>query len=173
MKYFISNAFTHGIGEYFEEETWVKLSSIFSTGGLLSENQLKALNINPMCGRAIGIKMNGKDYVSLLDLSHDLVKKKIISEKARFYLPYNENVITFIINPEIEKQESKRFGEFEVHIKDKVPLSYFKGIIVPEDKECQLRVFDTLEKFGVNLPVFNFDGEKLDKNKISETVREL
>ena len=44
MKYFISNAFTHGIGEYFEEETWVKLSSIFSTGGLLSENQLKALN---------------------------------------------------------------------------------------------------------------------------------
>ena len=126
-----------------------------------------------MCGRAIGIKMNGKDYVSLLDLSHDLVKKKIISGRARFYLPYNENVITFIISPEIEKQESERFFSCELHVKDEVPLSYFNGIIVPEDKECQLRVFDTLEKFGVNLPVFNFDGEKLDKNKISETVREL
>ena len=77
MKYFISNAFTHGIGEYFEEETWVKLSSIFSTGGLLSENQLKALNINPMCGRAIGfhllLKMARQREVQCLTQLHMVV----------------------------------------------------------------------------------------------------
>ena len=174
MKYFISNAFTHGIGEYFEEATWVKLESIFSTGGLLSVNQLKALNIIPLPGRVTGsIRMSGEDYVSLLDLSHDLVKEKIITGRAKYFLPYNENVITFIISPEIEKHESKRFAEFEVQIKDKVPLSYFNGIIVPDDKECQNRVFDTLENFDIKLPVFNFDGERLYKNKTNETAREF
>ena len=173
MKYFISNAFTHGIGEYFEKETWIKLESIFSTGGLLSEIQRKALNIKSMVGRVAGYKEASSDVVSLLDLSHPIVKKRIEDGRAKYFLPYNENVITFIISPEIEKLESKIFGEFEVQIKDRVPLSYFNGIIVPDDKECQRRVFDTLEKYNINLPVFNFDGERLYKNKINETDREL
>ena len=78
-----------------------------------------------------------------------------------------------IISPEIEKQESKRFFSGELHVKDEVPLSYFNGIIVPDDKECQRKVFDTLEKFNISLPVFNFDGERLYKNKINEIDKEL
>ena len=35
------------------------------------------------------------------------------------------------------------------------------------------KILDTLEKFGINLPVFNYDGERLDKNKINEIGREL
>jgi hypothetical protein len=173
MKYFISNAFTHGIGEYFEEETWKKLESIFSTGGLYSKNKRDELSIKHMVGRVMNHHEASDDVVSLLDLSDSIVKKRIEGGRAKCFLPYNENVITLIISPEIEKQESERFFSCELHVKDEVPLSYFNGIIVPDDKECQRKVFDTLEKFNISLPVFNFDGERLYKNKINEIDREL
>lgn len=126
-----------------------------------------------MVGRVARYKEASSDVVSLLDLSHPSVKKRIEDGRAKYFLPYNENVITFIINPEIENQESKRLGELEVQIKDKGPLTYFTGIIIPDDKECQQRVFDTLEKFNINLPIFNYDGERLDKNEIKETSKGL
>lgn len=168
-KYFCdNNLLTHGIGEISEKETYYKFESIIRYGGLVSKKRLKEMGVN-VSGKVNGYRNTPDSQISLFDPTLPPIKKRLLSENYQCFLPFDPNVVFFVIdrngidlhqNPSIPFELNEDSGF--------VSIENFKGIIAPNG--CAEYLDKIQKKYGFNLPIYDFDFNitnnlELDTNK--------
>lgn len=146
---------THGIGSISDKETYFKFESIIKNGGLMSLQKLKELGIN-VSGKASGLRNTPESRISFFNPSTPEIKTRLLSDRFYYFLPFNPNVIFFIIDgTNIDLQQPPDIP-FEVTTESGfVSIDNFKGIIAPS--ECIEYINSIQNKYGVCLPIYDFD----------------
>lgn len=168
------NVFTHGIGLDNDPNTLFKLESIITNGGLYSKEQLRKKFGYDITGRVIGnIRFTKDSYISLFDPSLDILMNKILTDKIR-ELSFKLNDITIMIDKCIESDlrcKKNAFDNSELIVEKHIPIRYFLGIIVPKDSNVLHDVIKLLNKYELNLPVYDTDGFLLNQINIGKLKR--
>lgn len=168
------NVFTHGIGLDNDPNTLFKLESIITNGGLYSKEQLRKKFGYDITGRVIGnIRFTKDSYISLFDPSLDILMNKILTDKIR-ELSFKLNDVTIMIDKCIESDlrcKKNAFDNSELIVEKHIPIRYFLGIIVPKDSNVLHDVIKLLNKYELNLPVYNTDGFLLNQINIGKLKR--
>ncbi len=146
---------THGIGNVSDQETYFKFESIIKNGGLMSLQKLKELGIN-ISGKVSGLRDTPESRISFFNPSTPQIKKRLLSEHFYYFLPFNPNVIFFIIDgTNIDLQQHPDIS-FEITTESGfVSIANFKGIIAPS--ECIEYINSIQNKYGICLPIYDFD----------------
>lgn len=146
---------THGIGNVNDQETYFKFESIIKNGGLMSLQKLKELGIN-VSGKVSGLRDTPESRISFFNPSTPQIKKRLLSEHFYYFLPFNPNVIFFIIDgTNIDLQQHPDIS-FEITTESGfVSIDNFKGIIAPS--ECIEYINSIQNKYGIYLPIYDFD----------------
>lgn len=146
---------THGIGNVSDQETYFKFESIIKNGGLMSLQKLKELGINAS-GKVSGLRDTPESRISFFNPSTPQIKKRLLSEHFYYFLPFNPNVIFFIIDgTNIDLQQHPDIS-FEITTESGfVSIDNFKGIIAPS--ECIKYINSIQNKYGICLPIYDFD----------------
>ena len=158
--YLLENNFlTHGIGEINDKETYFKFESIIKTGGLMSLQQLKEKGIN-VHGKAYvsnyDSRTTSENQISFFDPTLPEFKDRLLSKRYYYYLPFNPNVIFFIIdrtNIDLTQHKTKPF-ELDTNV-GFCSIDNFKGIIAPS--ECAEYLNNIQKKYDICLPIYDFD----------------
>ena len=157
MYYYLSEnkLLTHGIGNISDKETYFKFESIIKNGGLMSLQKLKELGIN-VSGKISGLRDTPESRISFFYPSPPEIKKRLLSDYFYYFLPFNPNVIFFIIDgTNIDLQQHPDIS-FEVTTESGlVSIDNFKGIIAPG--ECVEYINSIQNKYGICLPIYDFD----------------
>lgn len=157
MYYYLSEnkLLTHGIGDISDKETYFKFESIIKNGGLMSLQKLKELGIN-VSGRVSGLRDTPESRISFFNPSTTEIKKRLLSDYFYYFLPFNHNVIFFIIDgTNIDLQQHPDIS-FEITTESGfVSIDNFKGIIAPS--ECIEYINSIHNKYGICLPIYDFD----------------
>ena len=157
MYYYLSEnkLLTHGIGDISDKETYFKFESIIKNGGLMSLQKLKELEIN-VSGKVSGLRDTPESRISFFNPSTTGIKKKLLSDYFYYFLPFNPNVIFFIIDgTNIDLQQHPDIS-FEITTESGfVSIDNFKGIIAPS--ECIEYINSIQNKYGICLPIYDFD----------------
>lgn len=168
------NVFTHGIGLDNDPNTLFKLESIITNGGLYSKEQLRKKFGYDITGRVIGnIRFTKDSYISLFDPSLDILMNKILTDKIR-ELSFKLNDVTIMIDKCIESDlrcKKNAFDNSELIVEKHIPIRYFLGIIVPKDSNVFHDVIKLLNKYELNLPVYDTDGFLLNQINIGKLKR--
>ena len=167
-RYLVENHFfTHGIGEINEGETFFKFESIIKNGGLMSMEQLKEKGID-VSGKVSGIRSVSENKICMFDPSIPEIKNRLLSKHYYYYLPFHPNVIFFIIDGTNIKVKQYPNANFEV-IEETgfISIDNFKGIIAPS--ECTEYLYSIQKKYGINLPIYDFDFNITNVNNENET----
>lgn len=168
------NVFTHGIGLDNDPNTLFKLESIITNGGLYSKEQLRKKFGYDITGRVIGnIRFTKDSYISLFDPSLDILMNKILTDKIR-ELSFKLNDVTIMIDKCIESDlrcKKNAFDNSELIVEKHIPIRYFLGIIVPKDSNVLHDVIKLLNKYELNLPVYDTDGFLLNQINIGKLKR--
>lgn len=146
---------THGIGDISDKETYFKFESIIKNGGLMSLQKLKELGIN-VSGKVSGSRDTPESRISFFNPSTTGIKKRLLSDYFYYFLPFNPNVIFFIIDgTNIDLQQHPDIS-FEITTESGfVSIDNFKGIIAPS--ECIEYINSIQNKYGICLPIYDFD----------------
>ena len=146
---------THGIGNVNDHETYFKFESIIKNGDLMSLQKLKELGIN-VSGKVSGLRDTPESRISFFNPSTPQIKKRLLSEHFYYFLPFNPNVIFFIIDgTNIDLQQHPDIS-FEITTESGfVSIDNFKGIIAPS--ECIEYINSIQNKYGICLPIYDFD----------------
>lgn len=154
--YFLDNKFlTHGIGEVDDDETFLKFESVIKNGGLMSLQKLKERGIN-VSGKSSGYRITTENQISFFDPTVPEVKKRLLSEKYYYFLPFDPNVIFFIVDREKLDLKYNSIAPFEMNDDSGfVSVEHFRGIIAPSNS-CKY-LDDIQKKYGVCLPIYDFD----------------
>ena len=146
---------THGIGDISDKETYFKFESIIKNGGLMSLQKLKELGIN-VSGKVSGSRDTPESRISFFNPSTTEIKKRLLSDYFYYFLPFNHNVIFFIIDgTNIDLQQHPDIS-FEITTESGfVSIDNFKGIIAPS--KCIEYINSILNKYGICLPIYDFD----------------
>ena len=163
---------THGIGEISEKETYYKFESIIKYGGLMSMQRLKNEGII-VHGKASDFttdyRITEESQISFFDPTLPKFKNRLLSKHYYYYLPFNPNVIFFIVDREKLSLQQNSTTLFELNENSGfVSIENFKGIIAPN--VCA-EYLDKIQKmYGYNLPIYDFDFNitnnlELDTNK--------
>lgn len=157
MYYYLSEnkLLTHGIGDISDKETYFKFESIIKNGGLMSLQKLKELEIN-VSGKVSGLRDTPESRISFFNPSTTEIKKRLLSDYFYYFLPFNHNVIFFIIDgTNIDLQQHPDIS-FEITTESGfVSIDNFKGIIAPS--ECIEYINSIQNKYGICLPIYDFD----------------
>lgn len=146
---------THGIGDISDKETYFKFKSIIKNGGLMSLQKLKELGIN-VSGKVSGLRATPENRISFFEPSNPEIKMRLLSDCFYYFLPFNPNVIFFIIDGTNIDLHQHPDISFEVTIESGfVSIDNFKGIIAPS--ECIEYINSIQNKYGVCLPIYDFD----------------
>lgn len=160
-----SNSFTHSIGKVYDKDILDKLESIIKLGGIYSKDSLRKIGVN-VTGRVIGhIRMTKDYYVSPFDPSGYNLEKRMLSVNFSKFFPISVDDILFLIDNSIEFNEGAKRHDFDYHeiiVKDKVPFDYIFGIVIPNLEWIRVAISDLIEKYNIDLIVYDFDGNKLD-----------
>ena len=154
--YLLENHFlTHGIGLKNEEETFFKFESIIKCGGLMSKQKLKEKGID-VSGKVSGIRSVSESKICMFDPSVPEIKNRLLSKHYYCFLPFHPDVIFFIIDGTNIKVKQHPDASFEI-IEETgfISIDNFKGIIAPS--ECMEYLNDIQKKYGVSLPIYDFD----------------
>lgn len=172
-KYFFdNNLLMHGIGEISEKETYYKFESIIKYGGLMSVQRLENEEIT-VHGKASDLtadyRITEKSQISFFDPTLPKFKNRLLSKHYHYYLPFNPNVIFFIVDREKLSLQQNPTAPFELNEDSGfVSIENFKGIIAPN--VC-VEYLDKIQKmYGFNLPIYDIDFNitnnlELDTNK--------
>lgn len=146
---------THGIGNVSDQKTYFKFESIIKNSGLMSLQKLKELGIN-VSGKVSGLRDTPESRISFFNPSTPQIKKRLLSEHFYYFLPFNPNVIFFIIDgTNIDLQQHSDIS-FEITTESGfVSIDNFKGIIAPS--ECIEYINSIQNKYGICLPIYDFD----------------
>ena len=159
-KYFCdNNLLTHGIGEISEKETYYKFESIIKHGGLMSKQRLESEEII-VHGKASDLtddyRITGKNQISFFDPTLPKFKDRLLSKHYYYYLPFNPNVIFFIVDREKLLLQQNPTTPFELNENSGfVSIENFKGIIAPN--VCTEYLDKIQKNYGLNLPIYDFD----------------
>lgn len=168
------NVFTHGIGLDNDPNTLFKLESIITNGGLYSKEQLRKKFGYDITGRVIGnIRFTKDSYISLFDPSLDILTNKILTDKIK-ELSFKLNDVTIMIDKCIESDlrcKKNAFDNSELIVEKHIPIRYFLGIIVPKESDVFHDVIKLLNKYELNLPVYDTDGFLLNQINIGKLKR--
>lgn len=159
------NYFTHSIGKIYDKDILNKLESIFKLDGIYSKDSLRKLGIN-IEGRVTGNIRMTKDFnVSLFDPSGYNLERRMLSSKFSNFFPISTEDIIFLVDNSIEFVEGAKRHDFDYHeiiVKDKVPFDYIFGIVIPNLEWVKDALCGFLEKYNLDLIVYDFDGNVLD-----------
>lgn len=161
--------FTHSIGKVTNPQTFLKLQSILSSGGLYSKEKLNKMLPYRIEGMVKGnIRITKECYVSLFDASSPSLEKRMLSPKFNTVFPLDKNDIFFLIDPSIEQDRNCKRSENswqEIVVRDFVPLEYFRGIVIPNNVQNITEVQKMLQNLELPFPVFDFDGNTVEVKK--------
>lgn len=161
----INGYFTHSIGKIYDNDILNKLESIFILGGIYSKDSLRKLGIT-IEGRVVGNIRMTKDFnVSLFDPSGYNLEKRMLSPRFSTFFPISKEDIIFLVDSSIEFITGAKRHDFDYHeviVKDKVPFDYIFGIIIPNQEWVKEALWSFLEKYNIDLIVYDFDGNILD-----------
>ena len=159
-KYFCdNNLLTHGIGEISAKETYYKFESIIKYGGLMSMQRLENEGIIAH-GKASDLttdyRITEKSQISFFDPTLPNFKNKLLSKHYYYFLPFNPNVIFFIVDRKKLSLQQNPIASFELNENSGfVSIENFIGIIAPN--VCA-EYLDKIQKmYGFNLPIYDFD----------------
>lgn len=159
-KYFCdNNLLTHGIGEVSEKETYYKFESIIKFGGLMSMQRLKKEGII-VHGKASDLtsdyRITKESQISFFDPTLPQFKNRLLSKHYYYFLPFNPNVIFFIVDREKLSLHQNPTTSFELNENSGfVSIENFKGIIAPN--VCADYLDEIQKMYGFNLPIYDFD----------------
>lgn len=169
---FDNNFLTHGIGEISKKETYYKFESIIKCGGLMSMERLKNAGII-VRGKASDFtgdyRITEESQISFFDPTLPEFKNKLLSKHYYCFLPFNPNVIFFIVDREKLSLQQNPTISFELNENSGfVSIENFKGIIAPN--VCAEHLDEIQKMYGFNLPIYDFDFNitnnlELDVNK--------
>lgn len=157
MYYYLSEnkLLTHGIGDISDKETYFKFESIIKNGGPMSLQKLKELGIN-VSGKVSGLRDTPESRISFFNPSTTEIKKRLLSDYFYYFLPFNPNVIFFIIDGTNIYLQQHPDISFEITTESGfVSIVNFKGIIAPS--ECIEYINSIQNKYGICLPIYDFD----------------
>lgn len=159
---------THSIGKVTNKQTFMKLSSILSLGGLYSKERLNKMLNYQVEGMVRGNGRITKEcYVSLFDAASPSLEKRMRSPKFNTF-PLDSNEIFFMVDPAIlHENNSKRSDTswHEVVVKNVVPMSFFRGMVVPNSLKTNTEFQKLMTQFELSFPIYDFDGNMLEMKK--------
>lgn len=157
--------FTHSIGKINEPETIKKLASIIELNGLYSKEKLKNSIPGGVTGKVNGhIRITKEKFISLFDPTSYHLRKKLLSPTYHRFCPLNDQEITFLIDSSVEYLPGAFRNEFdysELNILDFLSIDYFRGIIIPNNKELMQYIVKILKEKEIKLPIYDTDGNLL------------
>lgn len=158
------NYFTHSIGKINNPKTFEKLESIIKLGGLYSKDKLKKMGYD-VVGMVSGhIRITKDIYVSLFNMSNPSLAKKVLSPRFSTFFPIDTDEIVFLIDSSILLQDNAKTSEAdcnEIIVKEKVPIDYFFGLIIPNNSECIDFVRNLFKTYDIDIPIYDFEGNTL------------
>lgn len=160
-----NHLYTHSIGLVNDKQTFEKLNSIFRLGGLYSKESLRKMGLN-VRGKVSGhIRFTKENYVSVFDPTLHSYKKKLLSDKSHHFAHFSNTDIVFMIDEEVELLDEAQRNEFdssEIIVKNMIPISLVRGIILPNVNLVVKAVRKMLLKYGLEIPLYGYDGFEIE-----------
>lgn len=158
------NYFTHSIGKIYDSDILFKLESVFKLQGLFSKDSLRKMGIF-VSGIVQGnIRITKDCYVSLFDPAGANIEKRLKSASLSTYFPVSNEDIIFLVDNSIELIEGAKRSEFDWHeiiVKNKVPIDYIFGIVVPDIEQFREILQTLLNQYDHELLIYDFEGNLL------------
>lgn len=155
------NYFTHSIGKFYDENILFKLESVFKLQGLFSKYKLRSMGIIVEGMINGNIRITKDNYVSLFDPSSVNVEKRIKSLKLNSYFPISCDDVIFLVDNSVEFVSGAKRSDFDWHeviVKDKIPIDYIFGIVIPNVNEFAPIISSLLDLYGNEMLIYDFEG---------------
>ena len=199
----------HGLSYEVLDESTIKISlhklvNIIRAGGILSRQKIKECYgdkyFDKLSKNLLELNWNGEDYISICKFLTDDKDATYVSEAYRLFC---RDGITLIIDKSIlNSAEIDKYGNFqdgEIRVKDKIDLTYVKGILIhilspstiikhqknknvpPQEIQKHIeevynsglnQVFQILSHYNLNLPLYSSHNARLIK-PYQQTLNEI
>ena len=166
--------FLHGIGEVTEPQTFFKFKSIIERNGLYSKQKLQNDGINVQ-GKVLngGHRDTSEEYISLFDPSVPNIKNRLLSDKCKYFLPFNPDVIFFLISSKEIKGKRHENIPFEIIVEEGyIPLDSCVGILTPNKEKIVSFIQQVLNANQKNIPIYDFSFTELIRDKKIKSIDE-